>query len=502
MQQILLSLLINGIIVGSALAQAEPEPSGSGQAPPPVSPIYFAPAQTQSLAAGQMQVILARISELTKRRQLILSFERRFKVARNSIEAAEGTSDDLEAGAKHLGDIMSRLKGVVADERAGKLKPDTKPFDDGLRAARAELSKLRTVFIQSFGKITQLLDLSASVDDEELDREIRTLFSSFSGGPYRVRFDKVALPYTHEFGRTALGLWRSKRPQDLEQLDEALNNATRELAAFNQSAIQGLLERVSSEYTRFADDADDFLDQSLRATDLDRQAAEQELAQLNRVASRQGEINEKLVWAVYGMILAIVVLFCTLRMFQPTQISHMIESRTPIELLSMGFLLLTIIILGTGRLINSEGLSTILGAIAGYIFGRESDRRRIRLKGNGRSTSESRKPGASNGASDASSATQQPNSSQSTQGSSDSPSQGSTHASNQGPTSSSSLISREPSTSSSTVASGSRSEGSLSSSMTSHVGESSQSSASSHSRSRAAGKSGQRESNGGDNPNV
>ena len=38
----------------------------------------------------------------------------------------------------------------------------------------------------------------------------------------------------------------------------------------------------------------------------------------------------------------------------------------------MGFLLVTIIILGTGKLLRGESLAALLGTIAGYIFARKA----------------------------------------------------------------------------------------------------------------------------------
>ena len=53
----------------------------------------------------------------------------------------------------------------------------------------------------------------------------------------------------------------------------------------------------------------------------------------------------------------------------------------------MGFLLLTVIILGTGKLLQSEGLAALLGTIAGYIFARKAEEEmsaRFPLDGRGR----------------------------------------------------------------------------------------------------------------------
>jgi hypothetical protein len=86
----------------------------------------------------------------------------------------------------------------------------------------------------------------------------------------------------------------------------------------------------------------------------------------------QSQINSKLVWAVYLMIVSIVVLFLILRFLPPPLANSVVEQRVLIEVLSMGFLLLTVIILGTGKLLNTEGLAALLGTIAGYLFARKA----------------------------------------------------------------------------------------------------------------------------------
>lgn len=97
---------------------------------------------------------------------------------------------------------------------------------------------------------------------------------------------------------------------------------------------------------------------------------------LDKAGETQGEINTLLVYAVYAMVLAIVGLFFLLRLFPPELARSIVVERTMIELLSMGFLLLTVIILGTGKLIGAETLGALLGTIAGYIFGQKQGERR------------------------------------------------------------------------------------------------------------------------------
>jgi hypothetical protein len=76
------------------------------------------------------------------------------------------------------------------------------------------------------------------------------------------------------------------------------------------------------------------------------------------------------------MIAAIVLLFLSLRLFKDGLATAIVNERTMIELLSMGFLLLTLIILGTGKQLQENTLGTLLGTVAGYIFGRKEGERR------------------------------------------------------------------------------------------------------------------------------
>ncbi len=95
-----------------------------------------------------------------------------------------------------------------------------------------------------------------------------------------------------------------------------------------------------------------------------------------QAGTNQNDILTRLTWAVYAMIVAIVLIFVALALFSDDMKKLIITERTMIELLSMSFLLLTVIILGTGKLINSDALGAVLGSIAGYIFGQKQGERR------------------------------------------------------------------------------------------------------------------------------
>jgi hypothetical protein len=97
---------------------------------------------------------------------------------------------------------------------------------------------------------------------------------------------------------------------------------------------------------------------------------------LDQQRQDQHSADKMLVYAVYAMIAAIVLLFLSLRLFKDGLATAIVNERTMIELLSMGFLLLTLIILGTGKQLQENTLGTLLGTVAGYIFGRKEGERR------------------------------------------------------------------------------------------------------------------------------
>ena len=97
---------------------------------------------------------------------------------------------------------------------------------------------------------------------------------------------------------------------------------------------------------------------------------------LDQQKQDQHSTDKLLVYAVYAMILAIVGLFLSLHLFKEDLATAIVNERTMIELLSMGFLLLTLIILGTGRQLQETTLGTLLGTVAGYIFGRKEGEKR------------------------------------------------------------------------------------------------------------------------------
>jgi hypothetical protein len=120
---------------------------------------------------------------------------------------------------------------------------------------------------------------------------------------------------------------------------------------------------------------------SVTALLTDRQGAikrkQDELTRLDTQLSSAGEqrsvIDRLLIYAIWFMIGCLMLLFLSLRIFPLSVQTALIDNRVLVEVVSMAFMLLTIIILATGNKLQTEALGTLLGTIAGYIFGRRMD---------------------------------------------------------------------------------------------------------------------------------
>lgn len=169
-------------------------------------------------------------------------------------------------------------------------------------------------------------------------------------------------------------------PLTWESLAPAINDAAAELETLSEQ-----LDQASEAYRNELKAA---LSDGERALIVARDARRKEQEDLKKrydaldaelIKGEEGlrGVDKMLTYAVYFMVAAIIILFLALTRFTNPELAKLlVQERTMIEILSMGFLLLTIIILGTGQKIQGETLGALLGTIAGYIFGRKEGERR------------------------------------------------------------------------------------------------------------------------------
>ncbi|USX15320.1 hypothetical protein NHH88_05905 [Oxalobacteraceae bacterium OTU3CAMAD1] len=154
-----------------------------------------------------------------------------------------------------------------------------------------------------------------------------------------------------------------------------INSVTRDVEAQIQQ-----LEKQDEAVEAAKNTLQQLADASVREATIVRQRIE-EIDKLigeldTKLSTGTAATDKQLIFAVYLMIVALLILFLGIRFLDKELATTVIENRSLVEVISMAFLLLTVIILGTGEKMPREAIGTLLGSIAGYIFGRKmSDER-------------------------------------------------------------------------------------------------------------------------------
>jgi hypothetical protein len=212
---------------------------------------------------------------------------------------------------------------------------------------------------------------------------------AFYGPPPRYSFSQQSVPQApggagvsfavrQAFPQTSAVLDRLQRAQLAAELPaaELWQAANAELAGLpktldattSQSKLKASYDLMKSRLDGYTRD----VDAEIKERDQKRLELDNQLRDTDTFIG-QSQINFYLVFAVYGMIAVIGGVFFVLATKKENDIIRvLIRERILIEVLSMGFLLLTVIILGTGKIVDKEGLAALLGTIAGYIFGQKT----------------------------------------------------------------------------------------------------------------------------------
>lgn len=160
------------------------------------------------------------------------------------------------------------------------------------------------------------------------------------------------------------GFTRAKLNQSQSELVsraiEGLSKRLSEVTELN-SQLRASLKELSSATER------ELATAKLRSEEIDKSLSELD----DRLSIGSAATDKQLIIAVYLMIGALLVLFLGIKFLENSIALKIVENRSLVEVVSMAFLLLTIIILGTGEKMPKEAIGTLLGSIAGYIFGRK-----------------------------------------------------------------------------------------------------------------------------------
>jgi hypothetical protein len=172
---------------------------------------------------------------------------------------------------------------------------------------------------------------------------------------------------------------------DVEMNDDEIKVKFSELKQLFSRGHESVYASVQDGYFEAASNAKSAAETAIKGlSDKEKENLENKKKQLSNIviefkklesqdASRRESTDIRLVYAVYGMIGVLLFLFLGLKVFTDDVAKSLIVNRSLVEVVGMAFMLITIIILGTGEKLSKEILGTLLGTIAGYVFARGTE---------------------------------------------------------------------------------------------------------------------------------
>lgn len=324
--------------------------------------------QARELQVESAKTIQNDLREIDEEIDAMQTLRRRLDEAKTSIQKAP-VRDALVQSVRRLKAAYEQIQ-----KKSGPIA-----VNDGALAefasSLAELNSRGETVVMPFGRPDLILPAELSDMRLELGRFTRNVRR-----PKPLGLDPIELPKASALLETVRALPEVPQPkwEDVQPIVAAAAPEIHDIDAKVQTHWKAYVDAVVSLIT----DISANLDTAIGEKTAKKKSLSEQFESINKSltaeaqqAAKQTSINEMLIWAVYGMVFSIAALFIILRTF-PADLSHsIIRERTMIELLSMGFLLVTIIILGTGKLLGGETLGALLGTIAGYIFGRKEGER-------------------------------------------------------------------------------------------------------------------------------
>jgi hypothetical protein len=177
--------------------------------------------------------------------------------------------------------------------------------------------------------------------------------------------------------------YRSENLQGVQVYDnikDSVERAAGAVAALNGDSIVRAFERDHADIVRMwqavAERAQSGVERGVASAKEAREKINSISTALETRKIEDLHVDARLNFAVLSMIMALGVLFIATRFFHKDIQAIIFEQRTLVEMVGLGFLLLTIIILGTDGKIDESVLGTLLGTVGGYIFGQQAQARR------------------------------------------------------------------------------------------------------------------------------
>jgi hypothetical protein len=165
----------------------------------------------------------------------------------------------------------------------------------------------------------------------------------------------------------------------IDQLRESLSQATEKAKTLTLAELERLF---AQDQEAVAKAWQGIIDRAQVAIDLHGKQVKESQAAINALSAemearqvQKFETDGRLTWAIIIMVVVLLLLYLATLLFKPEVQQTIFNQRILVEMIGMAFLLLTIIILGTGEKIDRAVLGTLLGTVGGYIFGQQQARR-------------------------------------------------------------------------------------------------------------------------------
>lgn len=309
------------------------------------------------LLQEQFKTLTSEVSDLEKNRKKLQDFRNKVDNARKKLQ---GVSYDQAQAAKLLTKLDSLLSPPTKSGLGGS-PVKSLAITRSIAIAISDIAGQMQDIVESPQKAMQPLSGFVSTRPYDSPSSTNPAIMEILQSVGSLSFEEInSIP-------TDLLYLRSEsanpiKPEDLQSsLQKLQNGGLKRLYEKRYLDVQEYLNNLSQAANSKADE----LENELKSKSIELRNLGTQIEQKQASTEWAGDSIRALLWVLGA-------LFASLLLFPQRVVIEIIRERLLIELLSMAFLLLTIIVLSVGGALKAEALGTLLGTIAGYLLGRRT----------------------------------------------------------------------------------------------------------------------------------
>lgn len=296
--------------------------------------------------------------------------ETQLEYEKKRLSEAQGESDLLNAELTKIQGYIVRVDAASFNESAVRANLDafTKKFREVEASMKSGVSESLGAYQEMQEHLDKLLDsarypwMAPPTSDS----------AAFISELYLRYGDKELFNWKIVDGLSALE--QVNPAQNVGLMYAAITRTAPHVSSLNTETFRSAFTAAKDKNKQFLRDAQERVNSAIKERDDRVKGSNERIAKLSEELEKRKQKGEKdsiLTFAIFLMIGVVVLLYLGTLRFDHTIQTLIFQQRTLVELIGMAFLLLTIIILGTGEKIERSVLGTLLGTVAGYIFGQQ-----------------------------------------------------------------------------------------------------------------------------------